>query len=129
MSRRMLLAFDTFKQLAQASASVCLLACFQFTILAGFTDCVLEYNVRSFKPAQTSAPLTVSPASQLEQLRVRSLDGGESLIRSFPSRVRASRQDTDVASCSLAMRVRAQVAVRPRYSNHLPGRGRRSGPR
>jgi hypothetical protein len=31
--------------------------------------------------------MTPSRAAQLEQLRVKSVDGGTSLIRSFPSRV------------------------------------------
>lgn len=43
----------------------------QFTLLAGFTDSVIEYNQ--------------------EQLRVRAVDGGTSLVRSFPSRVAVSR--------------------------------------
>lgn len=39
----------------------------QFVTLTGFADCIMEYNQ--------------------EQLRVKSLDGGTSLVRSFPSRV------------------------------------------
>lgn len=61
----------------------------QFVTLTGFADCVMEYNQ--------------------EQLRVKALDGGTSLVRSFPSRV-AVRRRSRLELCRVGPSLRSGFA-------------------